>query len=147
MLDSVGITRPNAGEKIRLQLEPDSEPIRFRFARAMSRCIHAIGNAEQFLHVMSNFVGDNVRLCESAACTQPFLELTEKTEVDVNPSILRTIERTGCATGETAAGLNHVREEHEPRFLVLAAHLPEDLFPGVFGIGENYRDEFRGRIA
>jgi hypothetical protein len=73
--------------------------------------------------------------------------LTKKTEVDVNPSILRTIERTGCATGETAAGLNHVREEHEPRLLVLAAHLPKDFLPGVFGIGENYRDEFRCLIT
>src|SRR6478752_767294 len=96
---------------------------------------------------MPNFMGDHVGFCEIASCTQAFLELTKKTEVDVNLSILRTIERTGCATGETAAGLNHVREEHQPRLLLLAAHLPEDVLPGVFGIGENYRDEFRCLIA
>src|SRR5512132_74963 len=147
MLDPVGITGPNTSEKIRLQLEPDREPIVIRFAHATARRLHTIGNAEQFLHVMSNFVGDNVGLCEIASCTQAFLELTEKTEVDVNASILRTIEWTGGATGEAAAGLNHVREEHEPRLLVLAAHLPEDFIPGVFGIGENNGDEFRCLIA
>ena len=30
---------------------------------------------------------------------------------------------------------------------VLAAHLPEDLIPRVFGIGENDGDEFRCLIA
>jgi len=73
--------------------------------------------------------------------------LTEKTEIDVNASILRTIKRAGCATGETAAGLNHVRKEQEPRLLVLAAHLPEGVFPGVFGIGENDSNEFRCLVA
>src|SRR6266513_6000127 len=147
MLDPVGITSPNAGEKIRLQFEPDREPIIFRFADATARRIHTIGNAEQFLHVMSNLVGDNVALGEIASCTQAFLELTEKTEVDVNASISRTIERTGCAAGEATAGLNQVREEHKPRLLVLPAHLPEDLVPSVFGIGENDGDKFRCLIA
>src|SRR4029079_3757882 len=101
----------------------------------------------QFLHMMSNFVGDNVSLCKIAASTQPFLELTEKTEVDVNLSILRTIKRTGRSPGEATAGLNHVGEEHQPRLLVLSAHLPEDVVPRVFCIGENNRDEFRCVIA
>ena len=97
--------------------------------------------------MMSNFVCDDVGLREVASCPQAVLELTEKTEVDVNAPILRTIERTGCAAGEATAGLNQVREEHQPRLLVLAAHLPEDLIPGVFGIGQNNRDEFRRLIA
>src|SRR5512132_2129721 len=112
MLNPVGITGPNAGEKIRLQLEPDREPVVFRFADPTARRLHTIGNAEQVLHVMSNFVCDDVGLCKIASCPQAFLELTEKTEVDVNAPILRTIERTGSATSEPAAGLNQVREEH-----------------------------------
>src|SRR5678815_1024076 len=110
-------------------------------------CIRDSTDTEQILHVMANFVGYDVGLCGIASCTQAFLELTDTTEVEVDLSILRTIERTGCATGEPAAGLNHVREEDQPRLLVLATHLPEDLLPGVFGIGENYRDEFRCLIA
>src|SRR6188472_2287171 len=92
---------------------------------------------------MSNFVGYHIGLCEIASCTQAFPEQTVKTEVDVNASIVRTIERTARATGEPAAGPSLVREEHQLRLLVLSAHLPEDLVPGVFGIGENDSDELR----
>ena len=106
-----------------------------------ARRLHAIGDTEQILNVMSNFVGYDVGLCEIASCTQAFLELTEKTEVDVNVSIFWTIERTGCATSEPAAGLNQIREKHESRLLVLSAHLPEDFVPRVFGVGENNGDE------
>ena len=141
VLDPVGITRPNACQKIGLQLEPDRELIVFRLTHSTARRLHTIGYAEQILHVMSNFVGDDIGLCEIASCAQAFLELTEKTEVDVNASILRTLERTGGATGEPAAGLNQVREEHEAGLLVLSAHLPKDFVPGVFGVGENNSDE------
>jgi len=73
-LDSVGITGPNASQKICLQLEPDREPIVFRFTDPSARRLHMIGNTEQILHMMSNFVGYNVSLCEIASCTQAFLE-------------------------------------------------------------------------
>src|SRR4029078_5443462 len=97
----------------------------------------------QILHVMSNFVRYDVGLRKIAACTQALLEFTEKTEVDVNTSIWRTIERPGGAAGEAAAGLNHVRKQHQPRFLVLAAHLPKDFIPLVFGIGQNDGNQCR----
>src|SRR5262249_44817755 len=128
-------------------LEPNRELIVFRFADPTACRLYAIGNTEQILHVMPNFVRYNVGLCEIASCTQAFLELTEKAEVDVNTSILRTIERTGGAAGEAAAGLNHVREEHKLRLFVLTAHLPKNRMPRVFRIGENDSDEFRCLIA
>ena len=76
MFDPIGVARPNAGEKICLQLKPNRQPIGFRFTAPTARCIHAIGNAKQFLHVMSNFVRNNVGLCKIASCTQAFLKLT-----------------------------------------------------------------------
>jgi len=141
VLNPVGIPSPNAGQKICLQLEPDRELIVFRLTHSTARRLHAIGDTEQILNVMSNFVGYDVGLCEVASRTQAFLELTEKTEVDINASIFRTIERTARTTGEPAAGLSQVGEEHEPRLLVLSAHLPEELMPRVFGVGENDGDE------
>src|SRR5690348_7201791 len=104
MFDSVGITSPNAGEKIRLQLKPDRELIVFSFADQTAHRLYAIANAEQILHVMSNFMRDDIGLRKIASGTETVLELTEKTEVDVNASILRTIERTSGATGEAATG-------------------------------------------
>jgi hypothetical protein len=92
-------------------------------------------------------VGYHVGLCEIASRAQAFLKQTVKTEVDVNASIFRAIKRTARATGELAAGSSLVREEHELRLLVLSAHLPEDLMPGVFGIGENDSDKLRCLIV
>ena len=60
---------------------------------------------------MSHFVRDDVRFREIASGAEPVLELMEKTQVDINASIFGTIERTGRAAGETAAGLNDVCEE------------------------------------
>ena len=145
--DTVGITGPNAGQKICLQLEADRELIIFRFTDPTAHRLHTIGYTEQILHVMSDFVGYHVGLCEIASCPQGFLEQTVKTEVDINASIVRAIERTARATGEPAAGPSLVREEYELRLLVLPAHLPEDLMPGVFGIGENDSDELRCLIV
>jgi hypothetical protein len=145
--DTVGITGPNAGQKICLQLEPDGELIVFRFTDPTAHRLHTIGYTEQILHVMSNFVRYHIGLCEIASCTQAFLEQTVKTEVDVNASIVRAIKRTARATGEPATGPGLVREEHELWLLVLSAHLPEDLMPGVFGIGENDSDELRCLIV
>ena len=147
MLDPVGITSPNAGKKICLQLEPDREPIVFSFTDPPSHRLHTIGNAEQILHVMSNFVRDDVGLRKIASCTQAILEFMEKTQVDVNASIFWTIERTSGPAREPAAGPNLVREDHQLWLLVLAAHLPEDRMPGVFGIGQNDSDELRCLIT
>ena len=74
MLDPVGITRPNAGQKICLQLEPDREPIVFRLTHPTARRLQAIGNAEQILHMMPNFVRYDVGLCKVASSTQTLLQ-------------------------------------------------------------------------
>src|SRR5215471_13950954 len=143
MFDPVGITSPNAGQKICLQLEPDRELVVFSFTDAPSHRLHTITDTEQILHMMSHFMRDDVGLCEISSGTQALLEFIEKPEIDVNAPIFRTIERTSRATGETTAGLSLVCEEDKFRFFVLATHLPEDCMPRVFGIGENDGDELR----
>src|SRR5262245_24708789 len=104
MLHPVSVTGPNSGQKICLQLKPDRELIVFSFTKPAARCLHAIADAEQILHVMTNFMRDHVGLCEIASGTQAVLEFMEKSKVDVNALVFRTIERTGRATGETATG-------------------------------------------
>ena len=147
MFDPVGITSPNAGEKICLQFEPDREPIVFSFADPTTRRLHTIGNAEQILYVMSNFVRYDVGLREIASCTQAALEFMEKSQVDLNASIFWTIERTSGPARKSAAGPSLVREEHQLRLLVLCAHLPKDRIPSVFGIGQNDGDKLRCLIT
>lgn len=79
MLDPVGVTRPNTGQKICLQFEPDRELIVFSFANPTARRLYAIGYAQQILHVMSHFVRDDVRFSEIASGAEPVFELMEKT--------------------------------------------------------------------
>ena len=141
VLHPVGIPGPNASQEIGLELEADRELIVFRLTHPTARRLRAIRNTEQILHVMPNFVGYDVRFREITSGTQALLELTEKTEVDVNALILRTIERTARATGESAPGPHHVREENEPRLFVLSAHLVEEVMPRVFGVGQNDGDK------
>jgi len=125
VLDPVGVTSPNAGQEIRLQLKPDREPIVFRLTHPTARRLQAIGDAEQILHMMPNFVRNDVGLCEIPSCTQALLQYTVKTKVDINASIFRAIKRTGRATGESAAGPSLVRKQDKFRLLILFAHLPE----------------------
>src|SRR5262249_52154147 len=133
--------------KICLQLEPDRKLVVIRFAEPTTRRLHTITDAEQILHVMSNFMCNNVCLREIATGTQPLLEFVKKSEVDVNTSIFWTIKRTGGTTGKPAAGPSLVCEEYELRLFVFASHLLEDRMPCVFGIGENDSDELRCLIA
>jgi hypothetical protein len=143
----VGVTSPNARQKICLQLEPDRELIVLGFTHPAAQRLHPIGNPEQVLHVMPNFMGYDVGLREIASRTQAFLEYTVKTEVDVNASIFRAVEGSGRATGEPATGPDLIREKHEPGLLVLSTHLAEDLMPGVFGVGQYHSDELRWVIS
>src|SRR5262245_25084729 len=73
-LDPVGIPRPNAGQKIGLQLETDRKLIVFGFTDSTAHGLDTIGNAEKILHVMSHFVCYHVGLREIASCPQALLK-------------------------------------------------------------------------
>ena len=151
VLDAISVTRPDTGEEIRLELEPDGELIVFCLADAAACAVQAIGDAEQLLHMMPDFVGDDVSLREIARRPEAITQLPVKAQVDVNTPILRAIERTAGPAGETATGSDLVREENQLRLLVLAAHGPEQLMPRILGIGQDNGDELRcfiaGRVA
>ncbi len=55
--------RPNSGEAIRLQLEAHAEP-RWPKLRGLSGVLDALGDAQLFLHVVPNLMGDHVGLGE-----------------------------------------------------------------------------------
>lgn len=96
---------------------------------------------------MSDLMRDDVSLREIAGSTEPVAQHFVKAEIDVNAPILRAIKRSACTAGKSAAGAGLIGEENELRFLILAAHLAEDIAPCVFGIGQDDGDEFRCFIA
>jgi hypothetical protein len=63
LLHAVGAMAPDAGEAVGLQFEPHRQRIGGGpVAAALLRRVHLVGNAEQVLHVMTDFVRDHVSL-------------------------------------------------------------------------------------
>src|SRR6267154_4775519 len=85
-----------------------------RFTRIVFlHLVHLAFDAEQFLHVMPEFVGDDISLRELAGGAEATIELIEKTELDVDPFVFRTIERPGGGARSAAFGLRGVAEQDE----------------------------------
>src|SRR5258708_29519201 len=75
--------------------------------------MHFAFDAKQFLHMMPEFVGDDIGLRELAGGAEAAIQLIEKTEIDVDPFVFGTIERTGGGARSAASGLRGVAEQDE----------------------------------
>ncbi len=60
------------------------QPVAVDFAGPLAHLHHALGDAEQRLQVMPDFVGDDVGLGEVARGAELLVELAEELEVDVD---------------------------------------------------------------
>jgi hypothetical protein len=89
-------------------------------------------------------------LREVAGRAEPFLQLAEERQVEVDLLVRRTVKRAGRRLAHAAGGRVPAGEQHQLRLLVAAAGLAEDRPPGVLGVGEHHRDEAAdvvGRLA
>src|SRR6267154_5637281 len=85
-----------------------------RFTRIVFlHLVHLAFNAEQFLHMMPEFVGDDIGLRELAGGAKAAIQLIEKTEIDVDPFVFGTIERPGGGARSAASGLRGVTKQDE----------------------------------
>ena len=91
--------------------------------------------------MVTDLMGDHVGAREIAGRAEAAVELAEEVEVDVHLLIGRTIEWPGCRRCHPARRLDQPREHDQLRRLVALAARREDLTPGVFGVGQNHRDE------
>src|SRR5262245_26202482 len=62
----LGVMTPNSGKAISLQLDPDLKLISFSFVHAALKRLHTGQDPEQVLHMVANFMCDDVRLRELA---------------------------------------------------------------------------------
>jgi hypothetical protein len=138
---ALGMMGPDAGEVVGLEFEADGEFVVFGFAYAALYLVHLVGDAEEVLHVMTDFVGDDVGLGKVTRGAQLISEIAIEAEIDVDFLIGRAIERAGLGTGEATTGLDFAREEHKARLPVALAVAPEELIPDVLGISEDGFDE------
>src|ERR1700689_2859701 len=90
---------------------------------------------------MADFVGDHVGLREVARRAELVAQRLVEAKIDVHLAILGTVERAHRALAGTAGGRYRAAKQHQPRPLIGAAGLREDVAPYVFGAGEYRRYE------
>src|SRR5579871_966741 len=147
---------PDAGQTIRLQLDPHLERVRLGLARHLLLHLrHARDDAEQVLHVMASLMRDDVGRGEFAraagAAVEPRFDLAEESCVEKDFSVRRAIERPHRRLRHAAtAAIGDVAEQHDLRPGVGLARRLEYLAPAVVDLTQNTGDHaahFVGRRA
>ena len=133
VLVAIGVVSPDAGQAVRLELEPHGQRVGLLLRRRAARRAHFVGDAEQVLHVVTDLVRDHVRLREIARRAEPPLELSEERQVDVHLAVRRAVERPDRRRVESARRGDLVREQHQRRQLILAPHARQLRTPDVLG--------------
>ena len=83
---------------------------------------------------MTNFVGQDVGLCELAGGSEAVAQFLEEAEIDIDLLVGGAIKRSGLGLGAPAAGLRGVAEEHQLGVAVRCACLRQELLPGVLHV-------------
>ena len=102
--------------------------------------------AEQVLHVVADFVRDDVGEGKFAARTH-FLHFAVEGGIDVEFLVGGAVEGAGGAAADAAGGLHLSLEEDEGRLAVGFAVLAEDGLPDVFGGSEDGAEEAFGFVV
>ena len=92
----LSVIGPDAGEEIGLKLEANGELVPLALAGAAASSVDLVGDAEDFLHVVADFVGDDVGLGEVAGCAEAVLQFAIEVEVKVNTFIFGAVKGTDC---------------------------------------------------
>src|SRR5262249_15124979 len=108
-----GVVSPDTRETISLQLQPNRQCVRLTVVRSFTSGGDRLGDTQQVLHVVPDFMRHDVRLREVAGSAKPFLEFAEKREVEVDLAIGGAVERSNLRPAEAARGLSGAVEQHE----------------------------------
>jgi hypothetical protein len=142
------VVAPDAREAVGLQLHAHRQLVGLGLARALLRGAHLLVDAEQVLHVMADLVRDHVGLREVARRAEAPLELVVEAQVDVDPLVGRTVERTDGRGVRAARGLYGAGEQREPRLRVLAPELgAEHVAPHRLGAEEHRPHELAALVG
>src|ERR1700730_3192470 len=81
--------------------------------------LHLALDAEQFLHMMSNFMGQDVGLGKLSGRAEALLQFVVEAQIDINLLILWTVERTGRGLRQAAGRIDRVAKQHEFGVVIL----------------------------
>lgn len=100
-----------------------------------------VRDAEQFLHMVADLMGDNIGLGKVAWCLETIFQFVEKGKVDIDLLVTGTVEGASGRLGQAAGRFHRIAKEDQMRLLVGLSLLLEQGRPGCFGISENYGDK------
>ena len=128
---------PQPGEAIGLQFQAHAQRIGLRNTGARTEPVDPLGDAHQFLHMMSDLVGDHIGLRKVAGRAQARFQHLVKAQVDVDLFIAGAIERPHRRAPGAAGGRLAAAKQAQFRFTVAHACLLELRPPDVFGVGQH----------
>src|SRR5678815_4849468 len=105
----VGVVGPDAGETVGLQLHPDRQRVGFPGVAAAANVLHALGDAEESLDVVADFVGNHVGLGEVTGSAEAIAEVAEEGRVEIELVVAGTVERSDGGAGHAAGRLDRAR--------------------------------------
>jgi hypothetical protein len=115
--------------------------VRLGLAPLLPTRLHLGQHADDVLHMMPDLMRQHIGLREIAGRAKARAEVVVEPQVDVDVSITRAIKRASRGAGKAAGGLNAPRKERQRRLGIAFAPFGENRRPGVFGVGEDGRDE------
>src|SRR5262249_23813326 len=89
----LSVVSPKAGQEVGLQFQADRKPVVFRLASPGALSMNLFGDSQQVLHVMADFMSNDIGLGKLARGTVAVLELLEETEIEINLAIPGAEER------------------------------------------------------
>lgn len=134
---------PDAREAVGLKLHLDLERICFLLRHALLERLNLLGNAEHGLHMVPDFVGEDVSERKVAAPAELLLHVVIETQVKVDLPVGGTIEGAHRRPAVAAGGRGAARVEHELRVRIPLARGAEDLGPDVLRRLERNAGELR----
>ena len=129
----LGGVSPDASEAVCLQFEADGELVG-GLRILLLRSPYFAFDAQQLLHVMSNFVSQHIGLSEISRCAEALLQFIVEAQIDINLLVLGAVEWTGGGLGQTAGRIDGVSKQDQLGMAVLGALRGQDLAPGALGI-------------
>src|SRR5690348_1390146 len=99
--------------------------------------LHLRLDPEQFLHVMSDLMRQNIGLREISGRAETSLQLIVKTQVDINLLVVRTVERPSRRLCHAAGRVDGIAEQHELGMTIRSSLLLKDLGPRALRVVEN----------
>src|SRR5215831_7514235 len=132
---------PDTCQAVGLKFEADREFIPGVGTCALCLTDLAI-NSKQVLDVMTNFVSQNIRLCEISGGPKAVSQFIVEPQIDIDLLISRAIEGTGGRFGESTRRSHSVAKQHELRIMVGNPFgRRKELLPCALVVIQNERNE------